>query len=512
MRQYVSKFKVHEQETKHLNWANYTSENVLLRTYNKVQNITDLTDPVLQYLSTNMPSLVSRKTPLQDWLGGNGRTRYIDTDDFKWRLKGTGDIKARQMENLFPGVVAPGIQNTEFAIKLDVEWFVDGDRLATDIRKDIMVIVKGLPVADGTGFIYTVQLIDRDGRSYFPPELLEPGLNWIKIDAAYGEASRGYGSTYFNPFSSWLEFAASLTDYGKSVEVSNKAHELNLRMFSCDDKGQETKEYPDQIVSFIEAEFIMQAKWEKELGLFYGRSAGKQIIDPSSGQYRRMGPGLQEFLEDGHVIPYPMNGGGIDMFVEYLQTVWFDRVSPADRKVKIYTGQGGITLWNKWLTEKYAISPVMAKYDDFVGKGTSFGPNSGPSLSLKNPYFNEYQIFPFGMVSVEHWPILDSTYLNGGTVHPETGLPVSSYDFIIMDVGTGNSLGSNVEMIKRKNQEVYTYICGTWSPVGAIDGRTGKSGFVATHPVRSYQLFHTDSYGVRVKDVSMCALFTMNIY
>ena len=37
MRPLVSKFKVHEESTKHLNWANYASENVLLRTYNKVQ-------------------------------------------------------------------------------------------------------------------------------------------------------------------------------------------------------------------------------------------------------------------------------------------------------------------------------------------------------------------------------------------------------------------------------------------------------------------------------------------
>ncbi len=510
MRPLVSKFKVHEESTKHLNWANYASENVLLRTYNKVQPWTDLTEPVLKHLASAAPSLVAKRTPLQDWLMGNGRVKIIDTDEFKWRLKGEGEIKAMQTENLFPGVETPGIQNTEFAIKLNVPWFVEGDRLAPDIRKEIQVIVKGLPVADGTDFIYNVELVDRDGRSYFPPELLEAGINWIKIDAVYSEASRGYGSTQFYG-GSWLEFQASLTDYGKRVRVSNKAHELNLKMTFCDDKGQEVKDYPSQIVSYIEAEFVAQAKWEKELGLFYGRSAGKNLIDPTVGYHRRIGPGLMEFLEDGNIIPYPMNGGSIDMFVEYLQSVWFDRVDPAQRKVTVYTGQGGLTLWNKWITEKYSESAIISKYEDYVGKGSSFGANSGPAMSLKNPYFNEYQIFPFGIIRVEHWPILDSTYLNGGVVHPETGLPLSSYDFIVLDYGMGNGAGANIELMKRKNHEVFTYICGTWSPVGPIDGRNNKSGFVATHEGRYYELFHTDSYGIRVKDVSLTAVFTMNV-
>jgi len=510
MRPLVSQFKIHEESTKHLNWANYASENVLLRTYNKVQPWTDLTEPVLRYLAESSPSLVEKRTPLQDWLQGNGRVRMIDTDEFKWRLKGTGEIKAQALENLMPGVATPGIQTTEFPIKLNTDWFVEGDRLAPDIRKDVQVVIKGLPVSDGTGYIYNVQLVDKDKTSYFPPDLLEPRINWIKLDAVYGEASSGYGSTQFYG-GSWIEFMASITDYGKTVEVTNKAHELNLKMTFCDDKGKEIKDYPSQIISYIEAEFLAQAKWEKELGLFYGRSAGKNIIDPTSGKHRRVGPGLMEFLQDGNIIPYPMNGGSISMFVEYLQSVWFDRVSPGDRQIVVYTGQGGLTLWNKWVREEFSESAIVPKYDDFVGKGASHGANSGPSLSMKNPYFNDYQIFPWGNIRVEHWPILDSTYLNGGVLHPETGLPVSSYDFIILDYGMGSGDGANIELIKRKNHEVFTYICGTWSPAGPINGRTGMSGFTATHPARSYNLYHTDSYGLRIKDVSLTCIFSMNI-
>jgi hypothetical protein len=511
MKQFNSKFKIYEEQTTHKQWSNYASENVLLQNYNKVHPVTDLTGPVMEYLTTNKPSLAGKKTPLQDWLQTTGRIRTISTDDFTWKMRGTSQIKSKSMENLNPGVDCPGIQNTEFPIKLDVEWFVTGDRLAVDIRKDVLVIVRGLPIADGTGYIYNVVINDTDGRTYFPPELLEPNLNWIKIDSIYGEASLDYGSFYMAPSESWLQFKGSITDYGKAVEVTNKAHSLNLKMVSCDAKGMETDTYPAQIISLIEAEFISQAKWEKELGIYFGRALGNQVIDKSSGYKIRAGAGLLEYLEDGNVIPYPMNGGSISMFVEYLQQIWFDRIPISERKVKIYTGTGGLGLWNNWLKAEYAVTPIMAKYDDYIGKGESFGPNSGPALSLKNPYFNGYQSFPFGQISVEYWPILDSTFLNGNVLHPETGLPVSSYDFIIMDVGTGTGLdGSNIELLKRENHEVFTYICGVWSPAGPINGVNTK-GYVATHPGRSYKLTHTDSYGIRVKDVSNTALFTMDI-
>ena len=63
-----------------------------------------------------------------------------------------------------------------------------------------------------------------------------------------------------------------------------------------------------------------------------------------------------------------------------------------------------------------------------------------------------------------------------------------------------------VELLKQADSEVYTYICGTWSPAGPINGRTNRAGFVATHPGRSYELKAADTFGVRIKDVNMCAM------
>lgn len=508
MRPNVSKFKIYEESTKQSKyWANYADENVLLATHPRTKAFVDLTDPVMKYVSSSAPSLVDKRTPLTDFLRGSKRTRTVDAEFVKWKLKGTGEVQAVCLENLMPAVATPGIHGSDVNVKLDVEWFVEGDIIAPDVAKECQIVIQALPVGDGSGFVYTGQVVDRDGDTFFPPELLEANMKWIKLGSAYGEASRGYGSTQFTGLS-YIEFQSDFTDYGKSVEVTNKAHNLNLRVQLVDDAGNPAGDkYPDQIISYIEAEFLAQAKWEKELMLYYGRSAGKNIIDGTSGKYRRIGPGLLEFMEDGNVIPYPVTGGSLDMFVEFLQAVWFDRVSPGMRNITVYTGQGGLTLWNNWITEKYAESATQTYFSDVTKPAGSYDPQNWEGVKFKSKYFTEYNIFPFGSIKVEHWPILDSTWLNGSVVHPETGLPLSSYEFIVLDYGMGNGGGDNIELLDRKDSEVFAYKCGTWSPAGPINGRTGRSGFVSTGPNRSYELYHACTFGMRMKDVTLSAWF-----
>lgn len=50
---------------------------------------------------------------------------------------------------------------------------------------------------------------------------------------------------------------------------------------------------------------------------------------------------------------------------------------------------------------------------------------------------------------------------------------------------------------------MYTYICGTWSPVGPINSGTGRGGYMPAHSRRSYSLHSADTFGVRMKDVNL---------
>jgi hypothetical protein len=509
MRPNVSKFKIYEESARDAKyWANMADENVLLNTMYAGKPWADLTDPVMQYISTATGPLSGKRTPLSDFLQGSGRVEKTDSDYVRWRLKGTGELNAVQIENLNEGITTPGIQGTEIPWKSDVEWFGEGDIIAPVVAKDFQLVIQADPIADGSGFIYSTQLVDANLNSYFPPELLEAGLQWIKIGSAYGEASSKYG-TFSMGGMSYIEFEVDMTDSGKELKVTNKAQETVLRVKSLDAKGLPLEDMPDQIITKLEAEFVASSKWEKELSLFYGRSMGRHVIDSSSGFHRRKGPGLLEFMEDGNVLPYPVQGGSLEMFEEFFQSIWFDRVNYNNRNVVMYTGQGGLQLWNQWVTKRYADSSVPSDFNTFTGGAKSYDPANYKGLSFQNAFFTETKIFPFGSIRVEHWPILDNMWLNGGALHPKTGIPMSSYEFIVLDYGLGSGSGNNISLMQRSNtQEVYTYLCGTWSPAGPI--KKG-SAFTTTHPGRYYQLLWADTYGLRVKDITLTAWFRPSV-
>jgi len=164
-------------------------------------------------------------------------------------------------------------------------------------------------------------------------------------------------------------------------------------------------------------------------------------------------------------------------------------------------------LWNQWITDRYAESSIRTNFTDMTREAPGFDSKNHSGRKYPTTYFTEYTIFPFGSIKVEHWPILDSMWLNGSLRHPETNLPISSYDFIVLDYGLGDGGGSNIELLKRADSEVYTYKCGVWSPAGPLNTRTGRSGFSSSGPERSYILYAADTFGLRVRDVSLTAWF-----
>lgn len=509
MRPLVSKFKVYEESAHSNYWGNVATENILLSRNPYAQNVVDLTGPMMETISTAVPSITSGKTPLMDFLGKTGRVVKVDANKVKWKLKGTGKInpiaKFKTTNSL-----TPGIRSTPFSIVLDADVYVESDILAPFIAKDCEVRVMQAPNGHAEGTEYVVQYINSNQDTYFPPELLEAGLQWVKTSSAVGEASRAYGSFMFSGLS-WMEFESDLSRVSRKATVTDNGHELMLRIESCDDGGNplNNKNYPDKIITQIEAQFTVDNKIEKENTLFYGRAAGENIIDSTSGNPIQRGSGLIEFTEDGNEFTYPRHGGSIDMFEEYLEGIFDDKVPYASRDIVMYTGIGGFRLWNKWLTERFADSGIPGNYQDNVGSGQSWDSKNYKGLSLGTAQFVEAKFFPFGSLKVEHWAILDSRELNGGIVDPDTNLPLTSYEFYLLDYGMGNGVNGNIELLERtSSQQVYTYLCGVWSPAGPINnGGNAGGGFIATHDGAWYDLLYKDTYGIRVKDVTKLAVF-----
>lgn len=509
MRPLVSKFKVYEESAQSNYWANVATENVLLSRNPYAKNVVDLTGPMMETISTAIPSITSGKTPLMDFLSKSGRVQKVDANTVKWKLKGTGKINPIAKFKT-TNSATPGIRSTPFSIVLDADVYVESDILAPFIAKDCEVRVMQAPNGHAEGTEYVVQYINSNQNTYFPPELLEPGIQWVKTSSAVSEASSAYGSFLFSGLS-WMEFESDLSRVAKRATVTDNGHELMLRIVSCGDDGNPIKDkaYPDKIITQIEAQFIVDNKLEKEHTLFYGRASGKNIIDSTSGLPIQRGSGLIEFLEDGNEFTYPRHGGSVEMFEEYLEGIFDDKVAYGSRDIVMYTGIGGFRLWNKWLAEKFAVSGVPLEFADATKSAGSWDSKNWNGFKINTLHPVETAFFPFGSLRVEHWPILDSRELNGGIVDPDSNLPLTSYEFYLLDYGMGNGINGNIELLERTHsQQVYTYYCGVWSPAGPINsGNSMQNGFTCAHPGAWYELLYKDTYGIRVKDVTKLAVF-----
>lgn len=487
-------------------YANVYDENILLSNVPHIKGYEDITDMPVEYLASTMPSIAKQKTIFTKFLEGSGRVRMVDAEDVLWRLKGTGNSRIKSLGNINE-VECPGLGDTLFWFYTDDDLHVEGDVLAPLAAMGINIVLQSNAKPYGEGYKHEAQLAEGSDCDYVDPELFDDGQEWIKIDSIYGEASYGHGSHYHNG-SSFVEFMATLTTYRKQLEVTDKANAINLRMRFCDASGNKMDDMPDRIITKAEAVFIADIKWEKELRKLVGASVGRSMIDPSSSYHRRAGAGIFPMMRHAINIPYNTEGPNvIDMMESEFQAVWLDRVDMQNRDIVVATGTAGLIKAQNDLEKKRRELGIVLQGSDYTRRGgTQINPRvASQEFPTQRPL--KYNFAPWGSVTFEHWPILDSHYITGTIKHPITGLPASSYMYFVVDYGVGRGMGSNIELLKKRNSEYYTYICGTHSPRGPINTITDRSSFVATHKGAFYTLVYGSVDGIRVKDLTRLMLF-----
>lgn len=493
-----SKFQVDMISYKDFVYANYTDENVLFKKNPALKPWYDLTaNKTLDYVASASPNIYGKNSSLLNAFTKNKTTQYIDSEYIKWSLKGTGKLKCYAVENLQPGNPTPGIDFGEIVMAFSHNLWVSSDTIYPECAPSVEFTVSGDAVSDGTNWLYTFQLKTRSEFDYVEPELLEPNITWCKRGANHSEASNEYGSSQIKGGPSVLTFQTQLGSYSKSHEVTDKAVHQFLRLKGKDANNCEMSNVPDQVVHFEEAEFIAECKYEREQSLFWGRDAGYNLIDPTTGLHRRTAPGMLECYEDGNLLEYDETNFTVDFLRDMFRSFFYGKVSPENANITVKCGIELLTLVNKALTKEYAMKPVQRPHDAYAKAGPSFPGSQQKGMKLSEPQFMGFDMFPYGTVCFEHLPILDDVEMNGGLVHPDTGRPLTSYWGFIDDIGLGQT--NNLNHFILKGSEYLNHVCGAYSPAGAIDG-TNNRGFVPAHSRRSYKVLYSIVEGMQMMD------------
>lgn len=494
-----SKFLIHKDTRDNLNWANYTKENHLY--YNGYVKPTELNKGAIKFLSTTK-SLSSGTTPLLDLLKGKGKTEVISTSNWTWKMRGLNCRPAVVLRDEEPDNVTLGIQFTKFKIKLDTDFYVVGDIIYPSGPKKFQVRIQEEGVKDGDGMIYTVQLVTDDPSMYLPKKFVQPGTQWRKLFATYGEGRIGAGSTH-NAETPEFEFYSWMSHIAKRYKVTGDAARTRLVIDPVYKGENGMYKSTDKRMWTYMQEAIFDNQWNNEIEnlLMYSRST-QRIIDEQTGSVVRQGPGLQELMEEGNILYY--NNFSVKLVENFIRDIHFNRVKPENRNIYMLTGQIGMEMWNNAIANiaNGKFSDMSAFYID--EKGNKADRSQGGTLTFGN-YWKGYNM-QWGTLIPVWFPPYDDLEKHT-EINPATGYPTESQRFTFLNLGLGEGLtNDNLVYMERERSASYGYVSGTFSPFGPANNE------LMAHAGDYYEVIRTKQCGIQLTDPKMTGELVFNMH
>jgi len=421
-----------------------------------------------------------QSNPLLELTEGRGKVRFLEgnTDFWTWDQQIT-PRPAVVVENV-ESSTTPGIDKTSFKIKLDQDWFSQGETITTD--KELLIRVSQLvaPYKESNGWVYTVDLLTDNANDFYPTSYLQPGTEYVRMFGVYGEEASQ--ATQLN-FEGNIKLMNSLPDMiRKQHTVTGYVEDRVLTVSSAivDPKTNQVVELSDsKWISRAEVKFWKEVNEEKENSLFYSR--GSSHIRGESGYAVRTSYGFKQQLDWGHVESY--NTFSEKLLREFLMDVFFGRVSSKNRNVVLLTGEYGFMLFDDAF--KRATNGFFMNSDKFV---TGSGMDMGYGFQ-----FTKYYTINGGTITLKHLPSLD-TRITNTMRSKKTGYPKESATFYILDLS--GEAADNLWMVKQRDSLHYGYIIGTRAPWPLKGGQisNAKDG---------YTMIARDRIGLHIEDVSM---------
>jgi hypothetical protein len=426
--------------------------------------------------------------PLIGMTMAKGKMVEIDNEIYRWKLVGAQEKFLRSVEvldGLDAADAKPGLGRTNFRVKLDEGWYSYPDVIEGEHDDYKLEVVSG-PEQDGNGYIYTLRLQTDDFSKFFPSEYLAVGREFSKVwTSVASEFNEDFGTMQFG---SSFELECQVGAFAQKFTVTDKAMRedgrLGMPVPYRDEKTGKVK-YSEKFIPLAEA------KNENELydGIEYAMWKGEKSTSVGTqGYIKRTGPGVRQQLRDGHIMFY--NGALTEsMLYDYLDAIFFSRVSEGQRKITAMTGTMGATAFHNMLAT--SASSFLTVDTHYIAQR-----GSDPRHLSYGAQFVHYKGINGIEVDLVINPLYDDTKFCK-RMHPVyTNKPIDSWRMTFMDFGSDSDGNDNMTMLSVKDTRRYGYIPGTVGPMGPIKGG-------ALHSAKAGCEFLTEGTGgIWIKDVS----------
>jgi len=412
----------------------------------------------LSPIITHLAGKEDRKFPLTMLTEGVGNTKSIDRWEYEYRVK-THEINVRPLVHATPigGAAASGAGGAPFTLVFPDKWFVFPYNLISESGVQVRIMAE--PVASGSNWAYTVQVINPDYSASVPSTDLAAGSLWGMMYANVGlDFSRGNASNWSAPGLVRNKIGTIRKSYHFAGNAKDYVAEFNLPTKG----GKQTKLWMD----YEEYRHMLRFKEECELMYWYGEKTydnnGQVSMKDENGQPVISGPGLLQQI---------MNKDSYSSLTEtkLLNTIgdmFYGMTDAADKVITLYTGIGGAREFDSALKGYTGGFTTAAATPWTINADSKFITGSGRSLGMTG-YFTSYDHIDGYRVNVVKTPMFDhGPVAQARAKHPTTGYSLESYRMVFVDNSNYDGQ-NNVQMINKKGREMLRWcVAGSVVPRG----------------------------------------------
>lgn len=412
------------------------------------------------------------------------------TDDYEWELVGDARVDFRITELLVDPASQPGKDGQPFFIALDHDWLHEPDIILSEDPNAPQLIVLGHPEQlSAHSFKYEVMLQSGDPNDWMPIDLISPDRLFVKTSTAVSDELNGkYGTDQYGQMSklrSWTgqfankieftdKFIRTEIDALKNGSAVNGSYMFGGKAYSdaigtgyiyqasLRDKSTNEKIQQGFFITKAESRLLERTEMDREMMMEFGRL--QKFEDRDTSRPVKIAPGWRQLVRDGHF--WEHNGSlTLSDLSEYLTTIFFRRKNFEDRKIYIYSGEGGIEFLSKMIAEEAA----SFRYPDahyFVRENSE--PQGYHANELEfGAQFTRIKFYNGVDVCIVYDPIKDDDQLFK-TKAPGTNRPLESYAMDIFDFGytdqkaKGVSRDENITMVMQNGVEEYYMVSNVY--------------------------------------------------
>lgn len=506
-----TKFDVFTQTVRDVAFNKEVDERAWFEVYPNTKDYAVLDDVRKQIASYAKGNLIGKDGTIMDVFKNNARMVEERMPFLRWKLyTQEGDLRSSIIKNYEINNPTPGLGESTFEIGLDSDLYGPNDIIIFEGLREIPLLVRSHGFPDGMSTKYEVAMFsEEDFGAYFPSEYITVGTRIIQIGSLIGERTTERGNISFRDGEAYIEFEVPQTRMGWEMKITDKAHLASKNYVIVPTDKDLRKSLGTSPIAYneLDAKFIRETNFQKDMWLTYGRSAGRfasKFLDGITQKSLDAGPGWFEYMESSYVIDYTPSSFSLDIFKTLLPTLWNDKVDPENQVVDIYTGRGGLIQWQKACEAADVYGTLQTPEVSYSTEEALYRGRNGVALGAKQ--YRAVYIEPFGLIRVHHLAFLDSELVDSRKYN---GLPLPSYEYIVFNYGYGDGRDSNVYITTNPDVEQYGYSIGTWSPLGPVLGKQNLHNRFhnGLGTENAFKYIHECQFGLVVKDPSSMIWF-----